>query len=76
MVLKPSKLRSNIYRFLDHVLETGESIEIERKGRRLKIVAVDQPSKLAHLSKHECVKGDPEDIIHLDWSGEWKNDLP
>lgn len=42
MPLTASKLRENIYRVLDQVLETGEPVEIERNGRRLRIVAVEQ----------------------------------
>ena len=76
MVLNASKLRANIYRLLDHVLETGETIEVERKGRRLKIIPVDPPSKLSRLSKHDCMKCDPEEIVHIDWSEAWKHDLP
>jgi hypothetical protein len=37
--LTASKLRANIYRVLDQVLETGVPVEIERHGRRLRIIA-------------------------------------
>ncbi len=40
MVINASKLRGNVYRLFDQVLETGEIIEIDRKSRRLKIVPV------------------------------------
>lgn len=73
MILTASKLRENIYRVLDQVLETGEPVEIERNGRRLRIVADDQPSRLDHLVRRpDIVAGDSEDFVHLDWSGEWK----
>ncbi len=32
-----SKLRANIYRMLDEVLETGQPLEIERNGKTLVI---------------------------------------
>lgn len=76
MTVNASNLRKNIYRLLDHVLETGEAIEINRKGRRLKIIAEDQPSKLSRLTRHNCLQCDPEEIVHLDWSKEWNDDLP
>lgn len=73
MILTASKLRENIYRVLDQVLETGEPAEIERNGRRLRIVADDQPSRLDRLVRRpDAVDGDSEDFVHLDWSGEWK----
>ncbi|MFT5090428.1 MAG: prevent-host-death family protein [Planctomycetota bacterium] len=72
MPFTASKLRENIYRVLDEILATGVPVEITRKGRRLKIVPVDEPDKLANLKQRDVLKGDPEDIVHLDWSGEWQ----
>jgi len=76
MPMTASTLRKNIYRLLDQVLETGQPLEIERKGRLLRVVPVGQPSKIARLVKHDCLRGDPEDIVHVDWSGEWGRGLP
>lgn len=73
MILTASKLREDIYRVLDHVLATGEAVEIERNGRRLRIVADDAPSKLARLVRRtDVVTGDSDDFVHLDWSDEWQ----
>jgi hypothetical protein len=76
MKLTASKLRENIYKILDEVLETGVPVEIERKNRILRLVPVD-PSpgqgKLEKLVEHQgFLLSDPEDLVHLDWSGEWK----
>lgn len=39
--------------------------------------ASEAEDKLARLDAHpECLNGDPEEIVHLDWSGEGHNDLP
>ena len=38
MKITASKLRENVYNILDHALETGVPVEVERKGRILKIV--------------------------------------
>jgi hypothetical protein len=73
MVLTASKLRENIYRILDHALETGEVIEIERNGRRLRIVPDEPLSRIDRLvHRPEVVIGDSEDFVHHDWSAEWK----
>lgn len=70
--LSASRLRADIYRILDEVLRTGQPAEVERNGRRLRIVAVDGPSRLAELAAHpDAVSGDPADLVHLDWSAEW-----
>ena len=75
MTLTAPELRENIYKILDEVLETGIPVEIERKGRILKIVP-DQPpkkSKLDLLEEHpKALLCDPEDLVHLDWSDHWK----
>ena len=76
MVVKPSQLRANLYRLLDRVLRTGEPIEIERAGKKLMIVAKEKESRLNNLAKREVIVGDPEDLVHLDWSKEWKDGLP
>lgn len=72
MSISASKLRENIYQILDEVLQTGVPVEINRKGRRLRIVPVEGASKLKNLRQRDCIVGDPEDLVHLDWSGEWK----
>ena len=28
--------------------------------------------KLANLKRRDCIIGDPEDLVHIDWSKEWK----
>lgn len=71
MPLTASRLRQDIYRILDQVLETGIPVEIERGGRRLRIVAVDPVSKLDNLVRRDTISGDPEDLVELDWSDSW-----
>lgn len=81
MALTASRLRENVYQLLDQVLETGEPLEIERKGRLLRIIAVEvdgvpRPSKLDRLTpRPDFIIGDPDDLIHMDWYEEWKPDL-
>lgn len=76
-VMKPrrynaSALRADIYRVLDRALETGVAIEVERNGRVLRIVPDAPATKLSRLVRRECLRGDPESIVHCDWSTEWK----
>lgn len=72
-----SSLRENIYNILDNILETGVPIFIRRKGKILKIVVegkVDKLEKLKSLPKRDIICDDPDDLIHIDWSSEWKKD--
>lgn len=72
MILTASTVRKNIYRLLDKVLETGIPLEIERKGRRLKIISDGNVLKLDNLKKRDILNTDPEEIVHIDWSDQWK----
>lgn len=73
MVYKATDLRKNIYKILDHILITGEVVEIERKGRRLRIVPVTEASRLDRLRPLEgLIVGEPADLEHVDWSDSWK----
>lgn len=67
MRITASKFRENVYRILDEVIETGTPVEVVRKGKVLRIL----PSKLNRLKRRNAFKGDPDDIIGMDWSSEW-----
>jgi len=75
--LTASKLRANVYRVLDQVLETGVPVEIDRHGRRLRIVRAgaapaQAPGKLTRLKARRYLRGAPETLVHIDWSREWR----
>jgi hypothetical protein len=71
MSIKATTLRQNIYSILDQVIESGIPVEIERKGHLLKIIAEKPHKKLERLEKHDIIVGNPDDIIHIDWSQYW-----
>jgi hypothetical protein len=68
-----SKLREDIYNILDRILETGEPVEVERKGRLLRIsVELPPASRLARMKKRAgLINGDPEALAEIDWSANW-----
>jgi antitoxin (DNA-binding transcriptional repressor) of toxin-antitoxin stability system len=75
MRVTASQLRSDIYNLLDRVIATGEPLEIERRGVIVRVVA-PREDWLDHLPRREgVVVGDPEDLVHLDWSERWAPDL-
>ena len=66
-----TKLREDIYNILDEISATGIAVEVTRNGHSLKIVPSSPPSKLKRLKKRKVIKGDPESLVHVDWSSEW-----
>lgn len=74
MKVTASQLRQNVYRLLDEVLDSGVPLEIERRGKLLRVVPVTPPNKLGRLVPHpQAIVGDPEDFVHLDWSNELRD---
>ena len=73
MSVTPSALRADIYRLLDRVIETGEPLEIERNGHVLVITPREPAGRLAALPRRtETIVGDPDELVRVDWSGEWR----
>jgi prevent-host-death family protein len=73
MTISLTHLRANLYKIVDQVIETGVPIEIERNGTIIKLVPIQKKKKLDNLTKHSSVLSvDPEEIVHIDWSHEWK----
>ena len=72
MAIKVSALRENIYRILDEVLATGVPVEIEHQGKILRIAPAETRSKLDNLRPCPYLLTDPEELVHLDWSEEWR----
>ena len=73
MPITTSKLRQDIYRILDSIIETGEPVEINRNGIILRIVP-DKHSfkKLEKLKKRILTDENSDNFTHIDWSNEWK----
>jgi hypothetical protein len=73
MKVTATKLRQNVYAILDQVLETGVPVEIERKGRILKIEPEKKPSKFDRIPPMPTAwVGDPQDIFKIDWMKDWR----
>lgn len=76
MSLSLTQLRANLYKIVDQVIATGVPVEIERNGIKVKLVPERKRSKLDNLVKHPgTIKGDPEELVHMDWSKEWKGKI-
>jgi antitoxin (DNA-binding transcriptional repressor) of toxin-antitoxin stability system len=73
MKVTATKLRQNLYRILDRVAETGETVEIVRGDKVLRIAVASPRKKMKRLvSRKDYLKGDPDEIVHMDWTDQWK----
>lgn len=75
MPVTPSQLRADIYNLIDRVIESGEPLEIVRKGVVVRLVPPAQRSWLERLPRRaSAVVGDPEDLVELDAADVWSPD--
>lgn len=81
--LTASALRADLYKILDRVIQTGQPVLIDRKGVTVKIVPGKKAKPAKQLSRHErlkaiakpdCWVGDPNDIFHMDYLEEWREE--
>ena len=73
----PTELRGNLFNLLDEILKTGIPLEIDRGGKRLRIVPVEKIDKLQNLvPRPDVILGDPDELISLSWEQEINLDLP
>ncbi len=74
--MNATKLRAELYGVLDSVIESGKPVFIERKGRILKLCLDSAPKRRSKRkwpkARPEWVNGDPDDVMAVDWSKEWK----
>lgn len=72
MALSITKLQADLYTIIDQVIATGSTVEIERNGHIVKIVAENPKSKLDNLVKRPYpIKDDPENLVQIDWLSCW-----
>jgi prevent-host-death family protein len=72
-----TELRGNIFKLLDEVLRTGVPIEVNKGGKKLRIVPAEPSNKLRNLiSRPDVINGDPEEIVDVSWEREVNLDLP
>ncbi len=70
MKLTATELRQNLYNILDRVAETGEAVEVARKGGVVRISAVDRPSIWDRLEVHDVLAGSVDVSFADSWDGE------
>ncbi|MBF0386859.1 MAG: type II toxin-antitoxin system Phd/YefM family antitoxin [Candidatus Omnitrophica bacterium] len=72
MAMTATQFRKDLYRVFDRALDTGVAVPITRKGKTFLVVPPVQKSRLEALRKRKVIKCDPEELVHMDWSGKWQ----
>jgi prevent-host-death family protein len=55
MTITATKLRADLYRVIDNVIKNGVSVEVELRGKKVRIVPAETRDKLAALVKRPGV---------------------
>jgi len=60
MAITATKLRADLYRVIGNVIESGVSVEVELRGKKVRIVPAEPRDKLSALIKRPgVILGDP-----------------
>ncbi len=62
MTIKPSELRKNLFSVIDRCIETGETVEVPRKGRAVRIVPTYPRIAIADLPQRPGVLENGDDL--------------
>lgn len=73
MPMSLTALRQQLFKVVDQVIATGVPAEINRKGHMVKIVLNTKKNKLDNLVPHDCIVGDPEELVNLSLN-EWNEE--
>lgn len=70
-----TELRTNVYRILDRVLETGDAQEILRNGSKLLILpAQGRLRSLAERPQRDGLNCNLDELVATSWEKEWTPD--
>ncbi len=70
-----TELRTNIYRILDQILESGVAQEVVRKGQKLLIVpAAPKRRRLEDLPRRQFLNCSFDELVATSWEHAWEPD--
>jgi antitoxin (DNA-binding transcriptional repressor) of toxin-antitoxin stability system len=82
MKLSTTEFRKNLFQIVERVLQ-GELVEVAHKGRSIRLVPEDKPSKMSRLVQRDTINGTPEDLereqqelddeVRKSWDNKWDN---
>lgn len=69
-----TQFRKDMYRILGHVLESGESQEVELKGERLVIQPAQVRRDLSKLPQRKAMNCTFDELVATTWAEAWNPD--
>lgn len=72
MTVTITQFRKDVYRLFDRTLKSGEPLKVTCKGGILLLVPPKPKPFAERLKKRAVLCCAPEEIIHMDWSKQWK----
>jgi prevent-host-death family protein len=82
MTISATKLRADLYRVIDDVIKKGVPVEVELRGRKVRIVPAEPRDKLVGLVKRPgVIVGDPGRLPRINtfdekkWRQKWDRRL-
>ena len=73
MEITASEFRQNVYKFLDEVIKTGESLTIIKEGKKVSLSPYleEKTGKHTFFKKKDSTEESPDEHIHVDWTKDW-----
>jgi len=61
MTITATDFRKNVFQLLESAIN-GEAVDVSHKGRTIRLLPAEQPSKLSRLSKRNILVGTAEEV--------------
>jgi antitoxin (DNA-binding transcriptional repressor) of toxin-antitoxin stability system len=82
MKVTATEFRKNVFQLLESAIN-GEAVDVSHKGRTIRLLPEEQPSKLSRLSKRNILVGSAEEVdqsleslneqSQKDWEVKWQS---
>jgi hypothetical protein len=70
--LSATRLRADLYRVLESVITSGQSVEVVLRGRKVRIVSIEPVSRVQSMqSRADYIVGDPDELVRPNFDAAW-----
>ena len=76
MKMTATRFRQDLFKTLDRLVETGETLEIERRGALLRVQVAQAAGALLDTARFahrgQLLRVHPAELVTTDWSPHWR----